>query len=73
VFADELNNNNLRIVGDKMGSYWGSFKNEWGMVWNPLLLPVWRGEKQAAQVAPDLRKYTEDLIRTGQGPVIQSP
>ena len=42
------------------------------MVWNPLLAPVWRGEKQAAQVAPDLRKYTEDLIRTGQVPVIQS-
>jgi multiple sugar transport system substrate-binding protein len=70
VFVDELKDATLRVVGDRTGSYWGSFKNEWGQVWTPVLTPVWKGEKQAAQVAPDLRRYTEELLRTGQVPVI---
>ena len=70
VFADELKDATLRVAGDKAGSYWGSYKNEWGKIWDTVMTPVYKGEKQMAQVAPDLRRYTEELLKTGQIPVI---
>ena len=72
VFADELKGATLRVTGDKAGSYWGGYKREWGQIWDAVLAPVYKGEKQGAQVAADLRRYTEHLLKTGQVPVIGS-
>ncbi len=35
-----------------------------------LLTPGWRGEKTAAQVVPELRRFTEQYLRTGKAPLI---
>lgn len=71
VFVDELENKDFRVTGDKMGTYWGGYPG-WGPTLGPLLTPVWRGEKTAAQVVPELRRLTEQYLRTGEAPVISS-
>ncbi len=68
VFVDELNNANFRVTGDKMGSYWGSYPG-WGPTLR-ILDPVWKGEKTVAQVAADLKKFTEQYLETGEPPVL---
>lgn len=69
VFADELYGNGFRVTGDKLGTFWGGYPG-WGATLTPLLTPVWRGERTAASVAGDLKKWTEQYLRTGQPPVI---
>ena len=70
VFADELANKDLRVTGDKNGTYWGGVPN-WAPTLGTLLTPVQRGEKSAASVAGDIKKYIEQLLTTLQPPVLQ--
>ena len=69
VFVDELNNKDFRVTGDKNGTYWGGVPG-WGPTLSALVTPALRGEKSAAQVAPDLKRYIEQHLTTLQPPVI---
>jgi multiple sugar transport system substrate-binding protein len=69
VFVDELNNKDFRVTGDKNGTFWGGVPG-WGPTLNALITPVWRGEKSAAAVAPELKRYIEQHLTTLQPPVI---
>ena len=70
VFVDELNNRDFRVTGDKNGSFWGGVPG-WGPTLGAILTPVFRGEKTAASVAGELKRYVEQHLTTLQAPVIQ--
>ena len=69
VFADELGSKDFRVAGDKNGTYWGGVPG-WGPTLNTLITPVLRGEKSAASIAGDIKKYCEQLLTTLQPPVL---
>ena len=70
VFVDELNNKDFRVTGDKNGTYWGGVPG-WGPTLGAILTPVFRGEKTAASVAAELKRYVEQHLTTLQAPIIQ--
>jgi hypothetical protein len=70
VFVDELNNKDFRVTGDKNGTFWGGVPG-WGPTLGAILTPVFRGERSAASVAGDLKRYVEQHLTTLQAPVIQ--
>jgi len=70
VFVDELTNKDFRVAGDKNGTYWGGVPS-WSPTLGNILTPVFRGEKPAASVAGDLKRYVEQHLTTLQAPVIQ--
>ena len=70
VFADELANKDFRVTGDKNGTYWGGIPG-WGPTLSTIITPVLRGEKSAASVAGDIKKYVEQHLTTLQAPVLQ--
>lgn len=70
VFVDEMTNKDFRITGDKNGTYWGGVPG-WGPTLGAILTPVWRGEKSAASVAGELKRYLEQHLTTLQAPIIQ--
>lgn len=37
---------------------------------SPLLTPLWCGERTYARVASELRRFTEQYLKTGQAPVV---
>jgi multiple sugar transport system substrate-binding protein len=68
-FADELKSGTLRVAGDRTGTYWGGYKQQWSRLWDYLLQPLYRGEKAAPAVAGELRRHTELLLKLGRSPV----
>jgi multiple sugar transport system substrate-binding protein len=68
-FADELKSGTLRVAGDRTGTYWGGYKQQWARLWDHLLQPLYRGEKSASAVAGELRRHTELLLKLGRSPV----
>jgi multiple sugar transport system substrate-binding protein len=69
VFVDELTNKDFRVTGDKNGTFWGGVPG-WGPTLGAILTPVFRGEKSAASVGNDLKRYVEQHLQTLQPPVI---
>jgi multiple sugar transport system substrate-binding protein len=70
VFVDELSNKDFRVTGDRNGTFWGGVPS-WSPTLGSILTPVFRGEKSAASVAGDLKRYVEQHLTTLQAPVIQ--
>ena len=70
VFVDELTNKDFRVTGDSNGSFWGGVPS-WAPTLGAILTPVFRGEKSAASVAGDLKRFVEQHLTTLQAPVIQ--
>ena len=68
-FADELKSGTVRVAGDRSGSYWGGHKRDWTRLWQVLLQPLLRGEKEAMPVAANLRRHTELLLKLGRSPI----
>jgi multiple sugar transport system substrate-binding protein len=68
VFADELAAPFLRVPGDRYGSYWGGYHDLWLSVSNKVLGPVYKGTKRASEIAPELRREIEVLLKTGVAP-----
>ncbi|HEV7213701.1 MAG TPA: sugar ABC transporter substrate-binding protein, partial [Chloroflexota bacterium] len=68
IFVDELAASFLRVPGDRYGSYWGSYHDLWVQVSNKVLDPVFKGTKRAGEVAPELRREIELLLKTGVAP-----
>jgi hypothetical protein len=58
------------VAGDKNGTDWGGVPG-WGPTLATLITPVLRGEKSAASVAGDDKKYEEQHLATLQPPVLQ--
>ncbi|MBI2942314.1 MAG: sugar ABC transporter substrate-binding protein [Chloroflexi bacterium] len=65
-FIDDLDPRWHRSPGDKIGSYFGSYVQEFRQVLNPMLDPVWIGKKTAAQALKEARPKLEHLLKTGE-------
>jgi multiple sugar transport system substrate-binding protein len=66
VFLDQLDSKILRTVGDTYGTYFGGYRKEWGQVFTPLFEEVLRGDKKAADVAPEMQQKLQSLLDTGK-------
>ncbi|HEV7215583.1 MAG TPA: hypothetical protein VGP33_10700 [Chloroflexota bacterium] len=55
-------------TGDRFGAYWGSYHDLWVQTSNKALDPVFQGVKRASEVARELRREIEVLLKTGVAP-----
>ena len=66
LFVDAFDDKTFRYPGDKMGSYFGAYRQPWIDLWAPYLDQVFGGKKKFAEVAKELRAKTEQLLKTGE-------
>jgi multiple sugar transport system substrate-binding protein len=66
VFLDQLDSSILRTVGDTYGTYFGGYRKEWGQVFTPIFEQVLRGDRAAADVAPEIQEKLQALLDTGK-------
>lgn len=66
VFLDQLDPAILRTVGDTFGTYFGGYRKEWGQIFTPLFEAVLRGDRPAADVAPEMQQKLQTLLDTGK-------
>ena len=66
VFIDELTSPNLRVTGDKVGSYWDTYRQEWTQVTGPIYDQVFRGSKTMKELASQAKQELEPLLKTGK-------
>lgn len=66
VFVDELSSPNLRVTGDKFGSFWGSYNREWTQITDPIYSQVFRGAKSMKDVGGEIKQKVELLLKTGK-------
>jgi len=66
VFLDEMTPDILRLPGDKFGSPFGGYWNEFGQVFSPIYDPVWLGKKTAMDAGKEARPKLEKLLKTGE-------
>lgn len=66
VFLDEMDGKILRLPGDKQGAPFMGYWREFGQVINPMLDPVWRGKKTAADALKEAQPKLNHLLATGQ-------
>ena len=66
VFVDELESASLRVPGDKVGSFWGSYNREWTQVTDPIYDKVFRGAKTMRDMAPETKQKLDLLLKTGK-------
>lgn len=66
LFVDAFDEKTFRYPGDKMGSYFGSYRQPWIDLWGPYMDEVFAGTKKFADIAKELRAKTEKLLQTGE-------
>lgn len=66
VFYDAFEGESFRWPGDKIGSYFGGWRQPWIEMWAPYLDSVWAGTTKWEDVATELREKTEHLLETGE-------
>ncbi len=66
VFYDELDPKMLRAPGDRYGSYFGDYVQEFRQIFNREFDSVWKGERPVAEAAKVARPKLEHLLKTGE-------
>ena len=65
-FVTAFDDKTFRYPGDKIGSYFGSYRQPWIDLWGPYLDRVFAGNARFEEVAAELREKTEYLLKTGE-------
>lgn len=65
-FLNEMSPDVLRIPGDKYGSPFGGYWQEWGQTLAPITDALWLGTITAAEAAAQARPKLEHLLQTGE-------
>lgn len=65
-FLDLMDGKLLRLPGDKQGSPFMGYWREHGQVLDPMLDPVWRGKKTAADALKEAKPKLDLLLSTGK-------
>ncbi len=66
VFLDLMDGKLLRLPGDKQGAPFMGYWREFGQVLDPMLDPVWRGKKTAADALKEAEPKLNLLLETGK-------